>query len=490
MAVKTAEVLKERLQQRKADIRFRGEHVADPTEHPAFVPTYLSWGHWLYQSAFEDETRDAMRVTPDLNGEESHVFWHMATDADDLTHNLKAARALSERSPLAGYASIGRDELQALLMVTKVMDKAKGTDFHERVLNYCKGFQREQTLTAAAVTDVKGHRLLRPSEQDDPDMYVHVVDRTPDGIVVRGAKAHTSASVVAEDLVVIPTRVMTEDEADYAVAFAIPVDAPGITMVARPFNYPAESEGEGPISSHDELAETLTVFDNVFVPNERVFMDGQWEFAGDVAHQFSNVNRQGYLGAESGKLGIFIGAAQRIAEYNGTAKISHVREKVAHLIKLERAIWAFGIAASVESFHHESGYQVPDPVHTNAGKHLCSEAHFLACRTLLDVAGGAVTTMPLYEDLRAEGIGPLTEKYMRGASSDDAWERIKMFKLIRDLAASEYSGYWNTEILHGSGSPAAEILAIFRETDMDYYTHLADRATTGKAAIMGEPAAL
>jgi aromatic ring hydroxylase len=490
MAVKTAEELKARLQQRKPNIRFRGEQVADPTEHPAFVPTYLSWGHWLYQAAFEDETRETVIVRPDLNGEESHVFWHMATDADDLSQNLKAARLLSERSPLTGYASIGRDELQALLMVTKVMDKVKGTRFHDRVMEYCQGFQREQLLTAAAVTDVKGHRMKRPSEQDDPDMYVRVVDRTPEGIVVRGAKAHTSASVVAEELVVIPTRVMTEDEANYAVAFAIPVDAPGITMVARPFNHPAESDVEGPISSHDELAETLTVFDDVFVPNERVFMDGQWEFAGEVAHQFSNDNRQGYLGAECGKLGMFIGAAQRIAELNGTAKVSHVREKITHLIKLERSIWAFGVAASVESFNHESGYQVPDPVLTNAGKHLCSEGHFLACRTLLDIAGGAVTTMPLYEDLQADGISPLAEKYMRGADSDDAWERIKMFKLVRDLAASEYSGYWNTEILHGSGSPAAEILAMYRETDMEHYKHLADRAVTGRAAIMGQPAAV
>jgi 4-hydroxybutyryl-CoA dehydratase/vinylacetyl-CoA-Delta-isomerase len=146
------------------------------------------------------------------------------------------------------------------------------------------------------------------------------------------------------------------------------------------------------------------------------------------------------------------------------------------------------VAASVESFRHESGYQVPDPVLTNAGKHLCSEGHFLACRTLLDIAGGAVTTVPLYEDLQADGISPLAEKYMRGANSDDAWERIKMFKLVRDLAASEYSGYWNTEILHGSGSPAAEILAMYRETDMEHYKQVADRAVTGRAAIMGQPA--
>ena len=151
----------------------------------------------------------------------------MATDADELVQNLWAARLLSERSPLSGYASIGRDELQALLIVSHDVDAAKGTDYHPRVLEYVKRFQREQIMTAAAVTDVKGDRSKRPADQDDPDLYLHVVDRSSDGIVVRGAKAHTSGSVVSNELVIIPTRAMREDDSDYAVSFAIPVDTPG-----------------------------------------------------------------------------------------------------------------------------------------------------------------------------------------------------------------------------------------------------------------------
>jgi 4-hydroxybutyryl-CoA dehydratase/vinylacetyl-CoA-Delta-isomerase len=484
MALITPDQLTERLKQRNADFRWRGEKVADPTEHPAFIPTVLSWGTWLYQAAFDEETAETMLASPDLNGEECHVFWHMATSKEDLLQNLNAARLLAERSPLSGYASIGRDELQSLLMVTYQMDKAKGTNFHERTLEYCKRFQREQIMTAAAVTDVKGDRMKRPSEQDDPDMYVHVVERNDEGIVVRGAKAHTSGSVAAEELVVIPTRAMREPDADYAVAFAIPVDAPGITMIARAFNAGSDSMSEAPISSHDELAETLTIFDDVFVPWDRVFMDGQYEFAAAVANNFASVNRQGYLGTESGKLHLFIGAAQRIAELNGTQNVSHIRDKIAQLIKLERSIWALGVAASVESTTVEPGFQVPDPVLTNAGKHMCMEGHFLATRLLLEIAGGAVTTAPLTEDAEADGVGPLIKKYLRGADPESAWERLNVFKLIRDLAASEYSGYWNTEIIHGSGSPAAEILAMYRETDLERYKGLVDRALTGRQAVM------
>ena len=483
MALHTADELTTRLERRDADFRWRGQVVKNATEHPDFMPTLLSWGGWLYQAAFDPETAETMVARPDLNGEDCHIFWHMAASAEDLLQNLKAAQLLAERSPLTGYASIGRDELHALMCATQDLDRARGTDYHRRVLDYVRRFQREQLMTAAAVTDVKGNRSLRPAQQDDPDMYLRIVDRNDEGIVVRGAKAHTSGSVGAEELIVIPTRAMRENEGQYAVAFAIPVDTAGITLVARALSAGSDSAWEAPISSHDELAETFTVFNDVFVPHERVFLQGEWESAGDVANVFASVNRQGYLGTESGKLRIFIGAAQRIAELNGVAHVEHIRGKIAQLIRMERSIWALGVAASLESYSRAPGLQIPDPVLTNAGKHLCMESHFTACRLLLEIAGGAVTTAPLFEDLQAPDIKPLVEKYFRGAEPGSAWERLRVFKLIRDLAASEYSGYWNTEIIHGSGSPAAEVLAMYRETDLDACKALVMRALEGRDAI-------
>jgi 4-hydroxybutyryl-CoA dehydratase/vinylacetyl-CoA-Delta-isomerase len=483
MALHTADELTERLSRRRGDFRWRGQVLENVIEHPDFMPTLLSWGGWLYQAAFDAETAETMVARPDFNGEDCHVFWHIATSAEDLLQNLKAAQLLAERSPLTGYASIGRDELHALLVATHDLDRERGTVYHARVTEYVKRFQHEQLMTAAAVTDLKGNRGLRPGQQDDPDLYLRVVDRTDEGIIVRGAKAHTSGSVGAEELIVIPTRAMREDEGQYAVSFAIPVDAPGITLVARALNAGSDSAWEAPISSHDELAETFTIFNDVFVPYERVFLLGEWEYAGDVANAFASVNRQGYLGTESGKLRLFIGAAQRIAELNGVASVGHIREKITQLIRMERSIWALGVAASLESHSREPGYQIPDPVLTNAGKHVCMESHFTACRLLLEIAGGAVTTAPLLEDLQAPDIKPLVEKYFRGADPDSAWERLRVFKLIRDLAASEYSGYWNTEIIHGSGSPAAEVLAMYRETDLDACKVLVARALQGRDAI-------
>lgn len=488
MALHTPEQLTERLAALRPNIRSRGVAVEHPTEHGPFSPTLLSWGHWLYQAAFDPETAETMVAGPDVNGEDCHVFWHMATSADDLLQNLHAARLLAERSPLSGYASIGRDELQALLIVAQDIDAARGTGYHERVSAYVSRFQRDQVMTAAAVTDVKGDRSRRPSQQDDPDLYLRVVERRDDGIVVRGAKAHTSGSVGAEELIVIPTRALIDGEEDYAVSFAISVDTPGLRMVARGLSGGhADDEVEVPISAHDDLVETWTIFDDVFVPYERVFLLGESAYAGAIANTFANVNRQGYLGTEVGKLRLFVGAAQRIAELNGVAQVSHIRDKVAQLIRLERTIWALGIGASVESTS-VNGYQVPDPVQTNAGKLACMEGHFLATRLLLEVAGGTVVTAPFVEDLRSEELADDVEKYFRGAEPGSAWERLRLMKFIRDIAASEYSGYWNAEIIHGSGSPAAEVLQIYREHDLDTCKALVERAMTGRAAIGAAPA--
>jgi 4-hydroxybutyryl-CoA dehydratase/vinylacetyl-CoA-Delta-isomerase len=488
MGLRTPEEYVDSLRRQQPEVYARGERITNVADHPLFASTMACWGSWVCRAAFDPALRPLMVAAPDLNGEESHVFWHMATTVDDLLQNLRAARALSERSPLSGYASIGRDELQALLIVSRRVDRDHGTSYHDRVRSYVERFQREQLMTAAAVTDVKGDRGKRPADQDDPDLYLRVVERRDDGIVVRGAKAHTSGSVVANELVVIPQRAMREADADYAVAFAIPVDAPGLKLVCRGFSGENPDEFEAPVSSHDDLMESFTIFDDVFVPWERVFLCGEWRHAGAIANTFANVNRQGYLGADVGKLRLFVGAAQLAAELNGVAGAAHVRAKITEIIRLERAIWALGVTASLES-RVEEGFQVPDPVLTNAGKHMAMEGHYMAARNLLEIAGGSVITSPYVEDIMRPDLRPFVEKYYRGADPDGAMERLRVMKLVRDLVASEYGGYWYTEIIHGSGSPEAEKLQMYREHDLDACVGLARHALLGRAAVGEAPIA-
>jgi len=303
------------------------------------------------------------------------------------------------------------------------------------------------------------------------------VERRADGIVIRGCKMHTSGAVAAEELIVAPTRAMRKEDADYAVSCAVPVDAPGVKLIAREAQGMKDPE-TSPMTRRDQLLETFTIFEDVFVPWERVFLCGEWEHSGEMANIFASVNRQGYLGADVGKLDIFIGAAHRIAELNGVADAPHVRDKITQMIKLQALIWSTGVSASMHATVREPGVAVPDAVYANTGKHVAMEGHYLATRLLLEIAGGAVETLPAIEDQRAPELKPYFDKYYAGASGT-AEERIRLFRFIRDLTASEYAGWWDVEIIHGSGSPAAEWLQMYREYDLDRAAKHLDSLVSG-----------
>jgi 4-hydroxybutyryl-CoA dehydratase/vinylacetyl-CoA-Delta-isomerase len=441
-----------------------GRQIEDRVGYEPFAPTLHCWGTWIYDVVKDPEVARLLDRTVSIDGAPCHPFWAIPKTSEELLDNILVARRVSRVSPAAGYATIGRDELAALYAVTWAMARAGEGRYFERVREYVRRFQREQVMTAAAITDPKGDRRLRPAEQRDPDAYLRVVSRDRDGIVVRGCKMHTSGSVAAEELIVAPTRAMRREDADYAVSFAVPVDAPGLKLIARTVHRIGDAE-TSPISRKDQLLESLTIFDDVFVPWERVFLCGEWQHAGDLANIFASVNRQGYLGADAGKLDIFIGAAQRIAELNGVADAGHIRDKITQIIKLQALVWSTGVAAAMHARVLEPGVAVPDAVHANTGKHVAMEGHYLATRMLLEVAGGAVETLPSIEDQRAPELAPYFDKYY-AAGGGTAAERIRLFRLIRDLTASEYAGWWDVEIIHGSGSPAAEWLQMYREYDL------------------------
>jgi 4-hydroxybutyryl-CoA dehydratase/vinylacetyl-CoA-Delta-isomerase len=441
-----------------------GKPVENRVTHAPFAPTLHCWGTWIYDCVKDPEVAATLERTVSIDGAPCHPFWAIPRNTQELLDNILVAKRVSRVSPAAGYATIGRDELAALYAVSWAMARQGAPAAFDRVREYIRRFQREQIMTAAAITDPKGDRRLRPAEQPNREAYLRVVSREKDGIVVRGCKMHTSGSVAAEELIVAPTRAMRKEDADYAVSFAIPVDAPGIKLIARTVHQTGDPE-TSPLSRKDQLLESLTLFDDVFVPWERVFMCGEWQHAGDMANIFACVNRQGYLGADAGKLEIFIGAAQRIAEYNGVADAAHIRDKITQIIKLQTLIWSTGVAAAVHARVREPGVAVPDAVYANSGKHMAMEGHYLATRMLLEVAGGAVETLPSVEDQRAPELEPYFDKYYAGATGTAA-DRIRLFRFIRDLTASEYAGWWDVEIIHGSGSPAAEWLQMYREYDL------------------------
>ncbi len=477
MAFRTSAEYLESLRKQRPEIWVGGKRIEERVDYVPFAPTLNCWGTWVYDAAEDPEIAPHMEGLESLDGEPCHAFWHIPSTAAELVGNIEVAKRVSRQAPTSGYVTIGRDEMASLYVVSAEMAKNTNGEYFERVRNYISRFQKDQVMTSAGITDPKGDRRLRPADQPDPDAYLRVVDRNKDGIIVRGCKMHTSGSVAAEEIIVAPTRAMREEDADYAVSFAIPVDTPGIKMIARAAENTDDPE-LAPISGKDQLLESLTIFEDVFVPWERVFMCGEWQFAGEMANIFADVNRQGYLGADVGKLDIFIGAARRIAELNGVAEASHIRDKITEMIKLQTLIWSAGVASSMYCKVMDPGVAVPDPVFANTGKHVAMEAHFTCARLLLEIAGGAVITLPSVEDQRSPELAGYFEKFYQAGSGSGA-DRIRMLRFIKDLVASEYAAWWYVEIIHGSGSPAAEWLQMYREYDLDSRAKLADRMATG-----------
>ncbi len=477
MTFRTSAQYLEALRKQKPEIYVGGERIENRVDFAPFAPTLNCWGTEVYDAAEDPEIAKLMEGCKTLDGEPCHAFWHIPGTKEDLVNNIEVAKRMGRKAPTAGYVTIGRDEMASLYVVSKAMAENTNGEYYERVVNYISRFQKEQTMTAAAITDPKGDRSLRPAEQPNPDAYLRVVERNQDGIVVRGSKMHTSGSISSEEIIVAPTRAMRKEDADYAVSFAIPVDTPGLKFIARAAENVEDSE-VSPIAHKDQLVESFTIFDDVFVPWERVFMCGEWEFSGPMANIFADVNRQGYLGADVGKLDIFIGAARRIAELNGVAEASHIRDKITEMIKLQTLIWSAGVASSMYCKVMDPGVAVPDPVFANTGKHVAMEAHFTCARLLLEIAGGAVITLPSVEDQRSPELAGYFEKFYQAGSGSGA-DRIRMLRFIKDLVASEYAAWWYVEIIHGSGSPAAEWLQMYREYDLDSRAKLADRMATG-----------
>ncbi len=463
MAFRTSAAYLAALKTQRPVIYCGGERIADRVSHEGFAPTRHCWGTWIYDCVRDPEIQRALPRIVSIDGEPCHPFWSIPATKEDLLDNIMVARQVSRVSPAAGYATIGRDELAALYVVTSTLAREGKGEYLERVRSYIRRFQRDQIMTSAAITDPKGDRRLRPAEQPNKEAYLRVVERRSDGIVIRGCKMHTSGAVAAEELIVAPTRAMRKEDADYAVSCAVPVDAPGLKLIAREAHI--KDPETSPMTRKDQLLETFTIFEDVFVPWERVFLCGEWQHSGDMANIFASVNRQGYLGADVGKLDIFIGAAHRIAEMNGVADAQHIRDKITQMIKLQALIWSTGVAASMHAELMDPGVAVPDAVYANTGKHVAMEGHYLATRLLLEIAGGAVETLPAIEDQRAPELKPYFDKYY-AASAGSAEDRMRLFRFIRDLTASEYAGWWDVEIIHGSGSPAAEWLQMYREYDL------------------------
>lgn len=455
----------------KPEVYYFGEQVKDLIDNPLFRP-HINAAAITYDMAHDPVAEDLVTARSHLTGKQISRFTHIHQNSEDLVKKVKMLRMIARRTGTCFQRCVGFDALNAFYSVTYEMDLKLGTGYHKRFREYLLHIQETDIMVAGSMTDPKGDRSLRPSQQEDPDLYVHVVERNASGIVIRGAKAHQTGIVNSHEMLIMPTTAMTEKDADYAVACAIPVDAPGVMHIfGRQTN---DSRKTGRIDQGNARygivgGEALTILEDVFVPWERVFMCGEWQFAGDLVERFASYHRQNYGGCKGGVSDVIIGATALIADYSGVSKASHVRDKLTEMIHLTETLYAGSIACSAEGRPTPSGACFVDPLLANITKLNVTRFIYEICRLSHDIAGGLIATLPSEDDLRCSKVGPYVNKYFKGVADVPAEERIRVARLIENMTG----GTALVESMHGAGSPQAQRVMILRQGNLDQKKKLA-----------------
>ena len=464
------------LQVLKREVYVLGERVEDVTTHPILVPSLNALGR-TYELAQESQDEGIFRRTG-LEGQPVNCFTSLHRSRQDLLDKVKALRILGQETGTCFQRCVGWDALNALESTTFDIDQALGTSYHGRLLDYLRFVQREDLVCNGAMTDVKGDRSLRPGQQADPDLYLRVVDRRPDGIVVRGAKAHQTGALFSHEIIVMPTLSMRPEDRDYAVAFAVPSDAQGLVFVLGRQSCDTRKLEGSPIDAGNATFgghEALVIFDDVFVPTERVFMDGEWQFSRDLVERFAGYHRQSYGGCKVGVGDVLIGAAATAAEYAGVERASHIRRKLAEMVHLNETLYSCGLGCSVAGNALASGTYLVDLLLANVCKQNVTRFPYEIARLAEDLAGGLMVTLPSQRDLEHPEIGPRLEKYLRGVAAVPTVDRVRILRLVENLTLGTAAVSYRTESMHGAGSPEAQVIMIGRLSDLEAKKGLARR---------------
>lgn len=465
----------ESLRKMNFKVYLQGEKITNPVDHPIIRPS-LNSVKATYELAEQPEYEELMTATSHLSGKKINRFCHLHQSSEDLVKKVKMQRLLGQKTAACFQRCVGMDAINAVDSVTFEMDQKLGTAYHKRFVHFLTRMQEEDWTVDGAMTDPKGDRGLAPYQQTDPDMYVHVVQKREDGIVVRGAKCHQTGALNSHWILVMPTISMTQEDADYAVSFVAPADADGIFYIygrqscdTRKLEGSPIDVGNSKFGGH----EALMVFENVFIPWENVFMCGEYQFSGALVERFAGYHRQSYGGCKVGVGDVLIGAAALAADYNGAAKASHLKDKLIEMIHLNETLYSSGIACSAEGSPTESGTYLIDLMLANVCKQNVTRFPYEIARLAEDIAGGLMVTMPSEKDLHNPEIGPVVEKYFKGVDSVPTEHRMRILRLIENLTLGTAAVGYRTESMHGAGSPQAQRIMIARQGNLEQKKELA-----------------
>jgi 4-hydroxybutyryl-CoA dehydratase/vinylacetyl-CoA-Delta-isomerase len=475
MALMTGEQYIESIRKMNMQIYMFGEKVESSVDNPILRPS-LNSVRATYDLAQMPEYEDLMTAKSSLTGEKVNRFTHIHQSTEDLVKKVKMQRLLGQKTASCFQRCVGMDAFNAVYSTTYEIDKKFGTKYYDNFIKYLKYVQENDLTVDGAMTDPKGDRSLPPSKQSDPDLYLRVVERREDGIVVRGAKAHQTGICNSHEVLVMPTIAMNPDDKDYAVAFSVPVDAEGVLMIiGRQSCDTRKLEGSKIDVGNSQFGgmEALLIFDDVFVPNDRLFLNGETEFSGMMVERFAGYHRQSYGGCKVGVGDVLIGAAALIADYNGAQKASHVKDKLIEMTHLNETLYSCGIACSAEGHKTESGNYIIDLLLANVCKQNITRFPYEIARLAEDIAGGLMVTAPSEKDLKDPMIGKYIEKYLQGVEGVSVEDRLKVLRLIENITLGTAAVGYRTESMHGAGSPQAQRIMISRQGNINAKKELA-----------------
>lgn len=456
----TAADYRESLRRTSPRVFLNGQAVESVADEPLLAPGINAVGV-TYDLAHAPEHLPMMTARQGTSGRTVNRMLHIDESSADLLAKLEAVRLVCKVSGCA-LRYLTHDGMNGLFQATKRTDDAHGTDYHPRFVNYMHGVQDADLTLGIAMTDAKGDRSLRPGAQANPDVYVHITERRPDGIVIRGTKAIVTGAPYVHEFLVMPCRTHTAEDSRFAVACAVPVDAPGVTIVARPAGRPGESAAK--FSAKYGQSTGVVIFDDVFVPHDRVFLAGEHEEGGFLTTTYATHHRHSCIGARAGFGDLLIGAGALVTQANGLdpERHGHIRDAMVELITITESFFACGVAASVYCVKDPAGSVMPDAVFSNIGKLLLATKIYDMHRVAHYVSGGLIVALPGPD----EDHNPATEAslaaVLAGRPDIPAAQRLEVSRLIEDLTASHQGGWYSVISLHGGGSPEAMKREIWR----------------------------
>ncbi|MFZ1946434.1 MAG: 4-hydroxyphenylacetate 3-hydroxylase N-terminal domain-containing protein [bacterium] len=478
MALKTPEEYVSSVKARKPmDVWFRGEKIADPVAHPALRPS-LETMKKMYELARHPKFKDLLTTTSHLTGKICNFYTAPLMSQADAMRKTRLARSMGEVLGCCTFRCTGSEAISGLYPITYEIEKTTGTPAHARLKKWLARVQEEDLTVTAALTDPKGDRKLKPHEQKDPDMYLHVVEKRKDGIVIRGAKLNQTGVILAHEVVILPTAAVGEEGKAYAVACAVPVDTPGMKYVLGRFpvdlRFGDDRAEMADVGKRFADHQAMFIVDDVFVPWDRVFMCEEWQFTGKFLEYFTAVHRLTAGACKSGGLSLLLGATKLAADSINVGKVGHVLSKMAEMGISAETLYSLSLAAGVEGFQHESGAWIPNSLLAHSAKFQATMIPFNAIRYAREIMSGIGETAPSVKDLEAGEIGPMIAKYLAPAKEGmTTEERLRVLRLIENLTRGTN---WSAMALHGGGNTEASRLMALRHINLDKLAKIAEVA--------------